>query len=204
VVLKDPFVKLYERANSVHDSEMQEIMSNLIQTSRPSSSYDSHISSSSSHSTAPSADSMISKLQLEMETRFNRLHNEITRLDNENTGFNNKITQLNNENTGLKDRERKYAQRISVLEAGEVKHKGRIARLEIQINETKIERDGYRSARDKVNSDNKELKTTVKDLEERLETLEHLGWVSHLPYFDMRTPLLTMIGWRGCESHSHS
>jgi len=93
VVLKDPFVKLYERANSVHDSEMQEIMSNLIQTSRPSSSYDSHISGSSSHSTASSADSMISKLQLEMETRFNQLHREITRLDNENTG--------------LKDRERK-------------------------------------------------------------------------------------------------
>jgi len=203
VVLKDPFVKLYERANSVHDSEMQEIMSNLIQTSRPSSSYDSHISSSSSHSTAPSADSMISQLQLEMETRFNRLHNEITRLDNENTGLNNKITRLNNENTGLKDRERKHAQRISVLEAGEVKNEGRIARLEIHINETKIERDGYRSARDKVNSDNKELKTTVTDLEERLETLEHLGWVRHLPYFDMTTPLLTMIGWRGCESHSH-
>ena len=266
MVLKDPFVKLYERANSVHDSEMQEIMSNLIQTSRPSSSYDSHISSSSSHSTAPSADSMISKLQLEMETRFNRLHKEITRLDNENTGLNhkitrlenentglnkkvtqldnentglkneitglnnqitglnnqitglnnkvtqldnentglnNKITQLNNENTGLKDRERKYAQRISVLEAGEVKNKGRIARLEIQINETERERDGYRSARDKVNSDNKELKATVRDLEERLETLEHLGWVRHLPYFDMITPLLTIIGWRGRESHSH-
>jgi len=231
VVLKDPFVKLYERANSVHDSEMQEIMSNLIQTSRPSSSYDSHTSGSSSHSTAPSADAIISKLQLEMETRFNRLHNEITglnnkitQLENENTGLkneitglnnqitglnnqitglDNKVTQLDNENTGLKDRERKYVQRISVLEAGEVKNKGRIARLEIQINETERERDGYRSARDKVNSDNKELKTTVKDLEERLETLEHLGWVSHLPYFDMITPFLTIIGWRGRESHSH-
>ena len=97
------------------------------------------------------------------------------------------------------------AQKREVVElrTGDKKSNCRIARLEIQINETKIERDGYRSARDKVNSDNKELKTTVRDLEERLETLEHLGWVSHLPHFDMTTPLLTMIGWRGCESHSH-
>ena len=242
VVLKDPFVKLCERANSVHDSEIQEIMSNLIQTSRPSSSYDSHISGSSSHSTTPSADAMIYKLKLEMDTRFNRLHSEITGLKNENSGLNNEITGLyneitglNNEITGLKNgntgfkteitrlnnnitvlqnENTGFKERISELETGEAaqkkeiaevragdrKNRGRIGRLEAQIKETKNERDEYRSARDKVNQ---ELNATVRDLEERLETLEDLGWVSHSPYFDRTTSLLTIIGWRGRESHSH-
>ena len=263
VVLKDPFVKLCERANSVHDSEIQEIMSNLIQTSRPSSSHDPHISGSSSHSTTPSADAMIYKLKLEMDTRFNRLHSEITGLKNENsglnneitglyneitglnneitglnneiTGLNNEITGLNNEITGLKNgntgfkteitrlnnnitvlqnENTGFKERISELETGEAaqkkeiaevragdrKNRGRIGRLEAQIKETKNERDEYRSARDKVNQ---ELNATVRDLEERLETLEDLGWVSHSPYFDRTTSLLTIIGWRGRESHSH-
>ena len=231
VVLKDPFVRLCERANNVHDSEIQEIMSNLIKTSKPSSFHDPRRSRSSRSTTLP-VDEITNRF-LQMEARFDHLNSEITGLNSEITGLNNEITglktentglkviitRLDNENTGLKNEITGLNSKITGLNNNITGLNNTITRLDNENTGLKTEITGLNSKITGLNNnitrldnENMGLKIEItglnnkikRDLEERLETLEHLGWVRYLPSFDLHaTSLMTIIGWRGRDSHSH-